>query len=274
MAKLITASYKSKCFYGDDIMPGQQIVWDRPTGRARHLECHSPVGGVQTQQPASKVEAIIEATPRPTLFDEMVREDPVEIRIVREREANGYDPSYAEALIANARKPVGERQPVARVDQGLVKWAAGMEIPNPRPEPMPRPEPEPTDRAIRDGIYTVVMPEGYRTIRVRTIQDQDNKFFGRTIVSYLSGSDNESDYTGFAFLHGSVLKVWRRYEGNAETNLCVRAVNVLLDKDAAAQAGLAYAIESGRCCRCNHVLTVEASINMGMGPECAKKYAL
>lgn len=117
-----------------------------------------------------------------------------------------------------------------------------------------------------DGFYTVVFTDGdYRTIRLRT-QEPDASFApGEQVASFLSGPDNESDYTGFAFVKADGRYfLWKRFR--QETRLD-RALNVLLsDPDG---AGEEYALRSGRCRRCNRQLTVPASINRGFGPTCA-----
>jgi hypothetical protein len=117
------------------------------------------------------------------------------------------------------------------------------------------------------GTFTVVGPKGGR--RTLRFKEGANGFFaGKTIVSYLSGSDNERSYTGFANIDGDFVRVWRKYAD---------AIDVLAALAFLAQgpevwraAGEAYAIESGSCYRCNRTLTVPASIHRGLGPECAK----
>lgn len=121
--------------------------------------------------------------------------------------------------------------------------------------------------AVPDGRYTVIWADGYKTIRVRH-QDEFATFMpGRVILSYLSGSDNTSDYTSFAHVdeRGEV-RVWKKHQGN--DRLC-EAVKVLLgDPKAASQA---YARESGCCGICGRTLTTPESIDAGIGPECRRK---
>lgn len=112
------------------------------------------------------------------------------------------------------------------------------------------------------GRYTVETDDGHRTFEVRR-QDSDATFApGKLILSYLSGSDNTSDYTGFAFIDvdGS-LRVWRRFSDNAA--LLKDAAQFLANPEAA----LAVAF----CGRCHADLTVPESIKLGFGPTCAKK---
>jgi hypothetical protein len=117
--------------------------------------------------------------------------------------------------------------------------------------------------AVLDGIYTIAYPGGkHRTLRVKT--PLKGNLANRTILEFLSGSDNTSDYTGFAFLDGQTIRLWRRF---AESGDLLEAAKVLV-KDPET-AGLLYAEESGRCYRCNRLLTVPASLHRGLGPVCA-----
>lgn len=124
----------------------------------------------------------------------------------------------------------------------------------------------PEDRQpLRDGIYTVTTEQGHRTLRLRTQGSEDKFAPGKQIVSYLSGSDNDSDYTSFAFIAGEPgfhrLAPWKRYRDNQP--LLADAQRLLDDPDAA--------LESAECYRCHRRLTTPESIAMGIGPECAKK---
>lgn len=144
--------------------------------------------------------------------------------------------------------------------------------------PAPEQQPSgPVTPVIVDGIYTVVLDEAgtYRTLRFKTCDlDQCAKYrvpMGTQIVSYLSGADNDSAYTGFGYVFGNTFKAWKSFTKAAELHA---AVNFMLvaDKDTRIDYGHAYALQSGRCFICNRRLTVPASINRGMGPDCASKY--
>lgn len=114
---------------------------------------------------------------------------------------------------------------------------------------------------LRDGIYTLQTASGHRTLRLRT-QASDDKFKpGEQIVAFLSGSDNERDYTGFGTTTNGVLKVWARHRGNADL---VADANALLADPGAA-------LVSAECYRCHRTLTTPDSIQAGIGPECQKK---
>lgn len=123
----------------------------------------------------------------------------------------------------------------------------------------------PTKVEIKDGIYTVNLEDDYRTIRIKTAKK--GNLAGKRIVSYLSGPNNDSDYTGFAFLNESGFQVWGRFRGLVNGPLNA-AIEVLANP---AEAGRRYAIESGRCYLCGRTLTVEQSITDGIGPICAAK---
>jgi hypothetical protein len=125
-------------------------------------------------------------------------------------------------------------------------------------------------RDIIGGTYTVVFEDdSYRTIKVEERPEDPTPFWeGKThVLSYLSGRDNESDYTGFGHVAtDGTVRIWRRHRDN--TSLA-EAVKVLAgDPEAAAKA---YALKSSKCFHCGHKLTVEESIRRGMGPDCAAK---
>lgn len=118
---------------------------------------------------------------------------------------------------------------------------------------------------IKDGIYTVVIGGDYRTIRIKTAKQGNLK--GKRIVSYLSGPNNESDYTGFAFLNPNGFQVWGRYKGYVNSQL-EAAIKVMGNPE---EAGESYAMQSGNCYCCGRPLTVPASLHRGLGPICAGK---
>jgi hypothetical protein len=121
-----------------------------------------------------------------------------------------------------------------------------------------------------DGMYTVVYPsEEYRTLRFKTFKR--GNLAGSQVVSYRDGHD----WTILGFYTGNGrVAFWKRFSAdNNEMRLAriQRAVSVVTNDPA--KSGMAYALKSNRCCRCDLPLTVPASINQGMGPECAKKRA-
>ena len=138
-------------------------------------------------------------------------------------------------------------------------------------------EPSPEPAAVRSGAfavpegrYTVTFPDGsYKTLRVAQ-QDDDADFMpGRTMLAYLSGSDNDSSYTRFAHVdeRGS-LRIWSRHQANTALR---EAVKVLIGSPQAAAE--AYAAHSGNCYVCGRTLTTPESLAAGIGPTCASRVA-
>lgn len=120
---------------------------------------------------------------------------------------------------------------------------------------------------VGDGFYTIVRPDGsYRTLRLRT-QDEDDQFMpGKQIIGYLRGANNDTDYVNFGHVDRGVVRVWKKHQ--YDSSLASDSAILFGDTDKAREA---YALESGRCSRCNRTLTVPASLHAGVGPECAKK---
>lgn len=124
----------------------------------------------------------------------------------------------------------------------------------------------PVERYIPNGTYTVVFPDGdYRTLRL--VDDWREGETGQ-VAQFLSGSDNENSYTGFAFVNGQTAHVWKRFKDYSE--IAQALAMLLADKETAAEYGYNYAMESGNCYRCGRKLTVPASISRGLGPICAE----
>ena len=122
--------------------------------------------------------------------------------------------------------------------------------------------------SIPNGTYTVVFNDERRTLRLRSADWAKDLPPGSQVAEFLSGADNESDYTGFAFIVKGKPRVWKRFRSD---QLIVTALHALLDQDeeGVKEAGYRYALESSRCYRCNRTLTVPASIHRGLGPVCA-----
>jgi hypothetical protein len=130
-------------------------------------------------------------------------------------------------------------------------------------------------RKIHDGFFTVTFNDerAHRTLRIETVEN--GALAGKRIMSYLSGSDNESDYTSFAFVDDNRVTFWKKFvntHSEAVIESLEDAIEILFEN--VSKATLGYALESSRCARCNRTLTVPASIHNGFGPECAKKVSL
>lgn len=135
---------------------------------------------------------------------------------------------------------------------------------------------------VPDGTYTVVFDSdtNYATVKFETVEVEfqedgttKNFFFGKQIISFLSGPDNVNNFTGVAHLDESGgLHVWKKFRGSETIQRYLSAVAYLRDlsKEGRDECGLTYAMKSGRCCKCTRELTVPASLHRGMGPVCAK----
>jgi hypothetical protein len=139
----------------------------------------------------------------------------------------------------------------------------------------------PVQGTLHKGTFTVVFADNSRrTIKIRRQNKNANFRPGVMLVKYLSGPNNENDYTAFGEVveeNGRLVavKIWKRYQDKA---MIVEAVKVLCqDPQAAAKA---YAQESDRCANCNHELTVpqgpkKENLNpyrdAGYGPDCGEE---
>lgn len=140
--------------------------------------------------------------------------------------------------------------------------------------------------SVPDGTYTVVFGDDtfYVTVKIETdleekrIDGSPNFFYGRQIVRFLSGPDNENNFTGFAHIdEDGAIHVWKRWRSssNQPTENIQKYLDavVLLQKSGGEfqeESGMKYALRSGRCRKCNRTLTVPASLHRGMGPVCSK----
>ena len=118
-----------------------------------------------------------------------------------------------------------------------------------------------------NGLFTVVSTRtgDHRTFRVRT-QDKDAEFApGKRIVGLLTGSDNETDYTSFAWADPEGVKVWKRLRGT-EFETFAAMLDDLPEHEA---AGRVTVLAETTCRCCNRPLTNPESVLSGIGPICA-----
>jgi hypothetical protein len=163
-----------------------------------------------------------------------------------------------------------------RLTSSLGQWRVSHIPPCPEREVTPNVEPEtlvaPASAPkvafkVPDGRYTVVFADGHKTLRVATQGNIATFMPGKVIISFLSGSDNDHDYTSFANVddQGGV-KIWKKHQGNESLREALKVV--LGDAKAASKA---YAVESGCCGICGRSLTTPESVARQMGPTCAAK---
>lgn len=116
----------------------------------------------------------------------------------------------------------------------------------------------------------------HRTIRIHTQKADDSFAPGERIASLLSGSNNETDYTQFAFIksNGRVI-VWKRFrgenmaEGNGGPSQYEKLAWMIQDPARFERQGVEYMFTT-TCRRCNRTLTTPESIRSGIGPTCAQ----
>lgn len=129
---------------------------------------------------------------------------------------------------------------------------------------------------LKPGTYTVVLDgdDDRVTIRVDSATWAKDLPAGSLAVYYLSGADNEYDYTGFAFIVKGRPRVWSKFRDNGRLTA---ALHYLVNGDNMDEAherflnlAEAYALESSNCLRCLRKLTVPASVHRGLGPVCAR----
>lgn len=215
---------------------------------------------------------------------EMTRKDAIAF-VLRRREAGAEVRKHERTLVPGSGLRQDRSPATSLVDNGIEAGGAGMleaKVVDPRrhvhqnwtqeyDQPVETVLVAPTvgfkvPTGVADGFYTVVRDGEHRTYRVRTAKN--GNFEGKTIVSLLTGPQNDSDfnYRGFAFLvdGGTRVVVWKKFRGD---NRLARDVEVIIGDPK--QAGQAFAKESGNCYRCNRLLTVPSSIDAGLGPICA-----
>ncbi len=132
--------------------------------------------------------------------------------------------------------------------------------------------------ALFNGKYTIDSPKGgHRTLRVST-QKANAKFAaGRRIIALLEGSDNCTDYKGFAFLDDTYVSIWRKKCGTVGKPSAFEIYAAMLTDmntkgEASRYHGMGYRLLLEKTCiRCNRVLTHPESIRAGIGPVCATK---
>lgn len=125
---------------------------------------------------------------------------------------------------------------------------------------------------VPNGTYTIILNEAtreYRTIRLADAPEHFNAKAGTQIASYLTGANNDSDFTGFAFVTGNFTTVWKKYRTTIDSKI-VKALGMLVNSDDPIAYMREYVLRSNNCGVCGRKLTTPESIEAGIGPICRK----
>lgn len=187
----------------------------------------------------------------------------------RTTQANAKNDAWAAETIAkHANKPVFQVPDVPMVklsiDQHLLNATQPVDLSD---GPVYQ---EPIKPFIPCGKFTVPLNDDateYRTLRVQDASWSD-KPSGTVSIGFLSGPDNNRNYTHFAFVlpNGKPI-VSRKFHNSTEIN---RALTLLLVEGAAPGYGHLWAMASSRCFICGRMLTTPESKAAGIGPICAE----
>jgi hypothetical protein len=125
------------------------------------------------------------------------------------------------------------------------------------------------------GTYTIVARHGdYRTLQIEEAGWAD----GKIVASYLSGPDNETAFTSFAFVDDRGITPFKRFRENSELVADLQFLLEDANKEEAHERFFEeaekYAMASGNCMRCRRKLTVPSSLHRGLGPVCANREGL
>lgn len=130
------------------------------------------------------------------------------------------------------------------------------------------------------AIFTIECPDGdHYTYRIDRVPGNDrypnDAYFAKTLI----GSDNENSYAYMGKLDPdtgvvTVTAKSRQYEEQYRFRLLNRVLNRVWAGDHAAYEQHGFKTHhEGKCGRCGRTLTVPASIESGIGPECARQMA-
>lgn len=122
--------------------------------------------------------------------------------------------------------------------------------------------------SIANGCYTLhnVVKDTHRTFRIRTIKK--GSLEGKRVVELLTGPDNTKSYTGFGFLNNDGIYVWN---SRRQTDTYLNYANFFFKMLKGAKCESVVMKVQKNCIICNRLLTNPVSIDMNIGPECAKK---
>ena len=125
---------------------------------------------------------------------------------------------------------------------------------------------------VFDGRYTIsnTKTKGHRTFKISTVRNPKSPIATKRVVALLTGSDNTTSYTGFAFLDEEGIHPWSNRRSAPWTVFAAMLWSLATDDDDAErwrEKGAELLVE-GRCLCCGRALTVPESIRLGIGPVC------
>lgn len=110
------------------------------------------------------------------------------------------------------------------------------------------------------------------TFKVRRGKDKFANFFG---ISILTGPDNKSSYTYMGMYNSSTLSAKPTHKSTMTADakpfkVFNWAVKQISERK---ELPMGYTIQhEGKCCRCGRTLTTPDSVELGIGPECIKRF--
>ena len=122
-----------------------------------------------------------------------------------------------------------------------------------------------------NAIFTVSNPkEEHYTFKIKQPKGDDKPFF----VSLLTGPMNDYDYSYMGIYNPNQMNVYltkkSRYNDESTPVKVIRWAIKMITNNKEIPEG--YAIQhEGKCCCCGRTLTTPVSIQLGIGPECAKR---
>ena len=133
---------------------------------------------------------------------------------------------------------------------------------------------------VLNGTWTIENIESgeYRTFEIKTKKFGDQK---KRVISLMTGSDNESSFTGFGFVSecGRYINVWKRFKRQDGGRMTKHETYAWILSDFFTKEGARWGhkfnvVGSATCHMCSRKLTTPESVRNSIGPVCAKKAGL
>lgn len=173
---------------------------------------------------------------------------------------------YLLALGGEITGPLTRKEASALIDQLKAKKKAA---PAPAPAPAPVPVPVADVRLTMLDSFIDGVPDGYYAVRLEEtapitfLRVSRPKRYGQNKISgVLKIQTQHSDDLADAAIKWPSGK-WSIYRQSVIDSLMLLVTDPF-------GAGMLYASEIGKCCRCNKALTDERSRHYGVGPDCEK----